>query len=68
MCRPELCRNFNFGEHGSSAGQFYKQFLATVRLNNESVPWGELDLSYLEPGRWVTFLLSLFGGGVGGGS
>jgi alpha-1,3-mannosyl-glycoprotein beta-1,2-N-acetylglucosaminyltransferase len=48
-----VCRNFNFGEHGSSAGQFYRQFLKPVQLANESVPWTELDLSYLQPERWV---------------
>lgn len=35
-----------------SAGQFYRQFLKPIRLNNETVPWREMDLSYLEPERW----------------
>ncbi len=49
--RPEVCRTYNFGEFGSSEGQFFRQFLQPIVLANESVPWGQMDLSYLEPGR-----------------
>ena len=51
--RPEVCRTYNFGEFGSSEGQFFRQFLQPIVLANESVPWGQTDLSYLEPGRCV---------------
>lgn len=52
-CRPEVCRNFNFGKEGSSEGEAYDAFLAPIRLNTEAVPWRELNLTYLEPNRWA---------------
>ncbi|GAB4813763.1 hypothetical protein N2152v2_000809 [Parachlorella kessleri] len=51
--RPEVCRTYNFGEFGSSEGQFFRQFLQPIVLANESVPWGQMDMSYLEPGRYA---------------
>ncbi|CAA0837034.1 Alpha-1-3-mannosyl-glycoprotein 2-beta-N-acetylglucosaminyltransferase [Striga hermonthica] len=35
--RPEVCRTYNFGEHGSSMGQFFKQYLEPIRLNDVQV-------------------------------
>ncbi|KAF7126898.1 hypothetical protein RHSIM_Rhsim11G0198000 [Rhododendron simsii] len=32
--RPEVCRTYNFGEHGSSFGQFFKQYLEPIKLND----------------------------------
>ncbi|RZC48603.1 hypothetical protein C5167_017027 [Papaver somniferum] len=32
--RPEVCRTYNFGEHGSSMGQFFKQYLEPIKLND----------------------------------
>ncbi|TMX05662.1 hypothetical protein EJD97_012143 [Solanum chilense] len=32
--RPEVCRTYNFGEHGSSLGQFFKQYLEPIKLND----------------------------------
>ncbi|KAE9609508.1 hypothetical protein Lal_00020419 [Lupinus albus] len=45
--RPEVCRTYNFGEHGSSLGQFFKQYLEPIKLNEVQVDWKSLDLSYL---------------------
>ncbi|KAK9802802.1 hypothetical protein WJX73_008081 [Symbiochloris irregularis] len=50
--RPEICRNFNFGERGSSKGQFFKKFLQYTRLNDVDVDWMHTDLSYLEARRY----------------
>lgn len=44
---PEICRTYNFGEHGSSMGQFYKQYLEPIKLNDVHVDWKTMDLSYL---------------------
>ncbi|KAI9123906.1 hypothetical protein K1719_005206 [Acacia pycnantha] len=43
----EVCRTYNFGEHGSSLGQFFKQYLEPIRLNDVQVDWKSMDLSYL---------------------
>jgi alpha-1,3-mannosyl-glycoprotein beta-1,2-N-acetylglucosaminyltransferase len=45
--RPEVCRTFNFGEHGASMGQFYSQYLAPIKLNNVLVDWKSKDLGFL---------------------
>ncbi|KAM3695851.1 hypothetical protein ACB098_07G165200 [Castanea mollissima] len=45
--RPEVCRTYNFGEHGSSMGQFFKQYLEPIKLNDVQVDWKSMDLSYL---------------------
>lgn len=37
--RPEICRTYNFGEHGSSGGQFYYSYLVPIKLNTADVPW-----------------------------
>ena len=49
--RPEICRNFNFGEQGSSQGQFFRQYLMHTRLNDADVDWAHTDLSYLDRNR-----------------
>ncbi|PIA56872.1 hypothetical protein AQUCO_00700911v1, partial [Aquilegia coerulea] len=45
--RPEVCRTYNFGEHGSSMGQFFKQYLEPIKMNDVHVDWKSMDLSYL---------------------
>ncbi|XP_078162032.1 alpha-1,3-mannosyl-glycoprotein beta-1,2-N-acetylglucosaminyltransferase isoform X1 [Carex rostrata] len=45
---PEVCRTYNFGEHGSSMGQFFQQYLQPIRLNDVQVNWKSADLSYLK--------------------
>lgn len=44
---PEVCRTYNFGEHGSSLGQFFQQYLAPIKLNDFPVDWKSRDLSYV---------------------
>ena len=50
--RPEVCRTYNFGEKGSSHGQYYRRFLKPIKLNDEDVDWSSQDLTYLEPARY----------------
>ncbi|PON75240.1 Glycosyl transferase [Parasponia andersonii] len=50
---PEVCRTYNFGEHGSSMGQFYKQYLEPIKLNDILVDWQSMDLSYLTEGKYA---------------
>ncbi|XP_019165516.1 PREDICTED: alpha-1,3-mannosyl-glycoprotein 2-beta-N-acetylglucosaminyltransferase isoform X4 [Ipomoea nil] len=45
--RPEVCRTYNFGEHGSSLGQFFNRFLAPIKLNDVQIDWKSMDLNYL---------------------
>ncbi|XP_020703665.1 alpha-1,3-mannosyl-glycoprotein 2-beta-N-acetylglucosaminyltransferase isoform X1 [Dendrobium catenatum] len=49
---PEICRTYNFGEHGSSMGQFFKQYLEPIKLNDVHVDWKSVDLSYLMEGEY----------------
>ncbi|XP_059654140.1 alpha-1,3-mannosyl-glycoprotein 2-beta-N-acetylglucosaminyltransferase isoform X4 [Cornus florida] len=51
--RPEVCRTYNFGEHGSSLGQFFKQYLEPIKLNDVQVDWKRMDLSYLMEDKYV---------------
>lgn len=46
--QPEVPRSHTFGERGVSAGQYYKNFLLPVKLNNRFTPFTTMDLSYLE--------------------
>ncbi|XP_020581967.1 alpha-1,3-mannosyl-glycoprotein 2-beta-N-acetylglucosaminyltransferase [Phalaenopsis equestris] len=49
---PEICRTYNFGEHGSSMGQFFKQYLEAIKLNDVLVDWKSMDLSYMMEGEY----------------
>ncbi|KAF6168162.1 hypothetical protein GIB67_011547 [Kingdonia uniflora] len=51
--RLEVCRTYNFGEHGSSMGQFIKQYLEPIKLNDVHVDWKSMDLSYLMEGNYL---------------
>ncbi|XP_010270494.1 PREDICTED: alpha-1,3-mannosyl-glycoprotein 2-beta-N-acetylglucosaminyltransferase isoform X2 [Nelumbo nucifera] len=51
--RPEVCRTYNFGEHGSSMGQFFKQYLEPIKLNDVQVDWKSMDLSYLMEDNYI---------------
>ncbi|PKA53987.1 Alpha-1,3-mannosyl-glycoprotein 2-beta-N-acetylglucosaminyltransferase [Apostasia shenzhenica] len=57
--RPEICRTYNFGEHGSSMGQFFKQYLEPIKLNNVQVDWKEADLSYLLEGNFLKYFAKM---------
>jgi GNT-I family len=40
MCiRPEISRTFTFGENGVSKGQFFREHLSTIKLNDVPVDW-----------------------------
>ncbi|VAH69139.1 unnamed protein product [Triticum turgidum subsp. durum] len=54
--RPEVCRTYNFGEHGSSMGQFFDQYLKPIKLNNAHIDWNSEDLSYLTEVRFNLLL------------
>ncbi|XP_068324080.1 alpha-1,3-mannosyl-glycoprotein 2-beta-N-acetylglucosaminyltransferase-like [Pyrus communis] len=51
--RPEVCRTYNFGENGSSLGQFFKQYLEPIKLNDVPVDWKSMDLSYLMEDKYI---------------
>ncbi|KAK1273111.1 Alpha-1,3-mannosyl-glycoprotein 2-beta-N-acetylglucosaminyltransferase [Acorus gramineus] len=50
--RPEICRTYNFGEHGSSMGQFFNQYLRPIKMNDVRVDWTSMDLSYLKEDKF----------------
>ncbi|KAG0557639.1 hypothetical protein KC19_11G145500 [Ceratodon purpureus] len=50
--RPEVCRTYNFGEHGSSMGQFYYQYLVPIKLNDVLVDWKSKDMDMLSEERF----------------
>uniref|UniRef100_A0A1D1ZFI7 Alpha-1,3-mannosyl-glycoprotein 2-beta-N-acetylglucosaminyltransferase n=1 Tax=Anthurium amnicola TaxID=1678845 RepID=A0A1D1ZFI7_9ARAE len=57
--RPEVCRTYNFGEHGSSMGQFFKQYLEPIKLNDAYVDWKSMDLSYLTEKNFPKYFAKL---------
>ncbi|KAL4186430.1 hypothetical protein AMTRI_Chr09g14100 [Amborella trichopoda] len=57
--RPEICRTYNFGEHGSSLGQFFRQYLESIKLNDVLVDWKSKDLSYLQEEKFLKYFASL---------
>lgn len=57
--RPEVCRTYNFGEHGSSMGQFFKQYLEPIKMNDVQVDWKSMDLSYLMEDNFMKFFANI---------
>ncbi|KAK9667012.1 hypothetical protein RND81_14G226300 [Saponaria officinalis] len=57
--RPEVCRTYNFGEHGSSLGQFFSQYLEPIKLNDVNVNWKTMDLSYLMEDNYLRYFANL---------
>nr|AFK33869.1 unknown [Lotus japonicus] len=53
--RPEVCRTYNFGKHGSSLGQFFEQYLEPIKLNDVQVDWKSMDLSYLLEAKYAMY-------------
>uniref|UniRef100_A0A0X3NLM5 Alpha-1,3-mannosyl-glycoprotein 2-beta-N-acetylglucosaminyltransferase n=1 Tax=Schistocephalus solidus TaxID=70667 RepID=A0A0X3NLM5_SCHSO len=47
--RPEISRTITFGSSGVSGGQFYNTHLRFIQLNQQHVPFSNLNLSYLFP-------------------
>lgn len=47
IIHPEISRTFHFGIHGVSNSQ-YSEYLNSIKLNEQFVPFTQLDLSYLQ--------------------
>jgi hypothetical protein len=56
--RPEVSRNFNFGEKGASNGQFYKEHIALNKPNREFVNYSTLDVLQYSRGRYDPVFLT----------
>jgi len=50
--RPEVSRTLHYGKHGVSADQFQGKYMDTMLLNAQYVPFGTMDLSYLQEHDW----------------
>ncbi|XP_014442949.1 alpha-1,3-mannosyl-glycoprotein 2-beta-N-acetylglucosaminyltransferase [Tupaia chinensis] len=60
--RPEISRTMTFGRKGVSHGQFFDQHLKFIKLNQQFVPFTQLDLSYLQQGAYDRdFLARVYG-------
>ncbi|KAB1997285.1 hypothetical protein ERO13_D12G014000v2 [Gossypium hirsutum] len=57
--RPEVCRTYNFGEHGSSMGQFFEKYLAPIKMNDVKVDWKSQDLSYLTEDKYAQYFADI---------
>ncbi|KAK8658413.1 hypothetical protein V6N13_036620 [Hibiscus sabdariffa] len=57
--RPEVCRTYNFGEHGSSMGQFFQNYLQPIKMNNIKVDWNSQDLSYLLEDKFAKYFAGI---------
>ncbi|KAK5774405.1 alpha-1,3-mannosyl-glycoprotein 2-beta-N-acetylglucosaminyltransferase isoform X1 [Gossypium arboreum] len=57
--RPEVCRTYNFGEHGSSMGQFFEKYLAPIKMNDVKVDWKSQDLSYLTEEKYAQYFADI---------
>ncbi|TVU42919.1 hypothetical protein EJB05_09344, partial [Eragrostis curvula] len=52
---PSCCLdNFLFLNIGSSMGQFFKQYLEPIKLNDVHIDWNSEDLSYLGEDKFLT--------------
>jgi alpha-1,3-mannosyl-glycoprotein beta-1,2-N-acetylglucosaminyltransferase len=49
---PEVSRNHNFGEDGTTSGSFYHEFVATAVVNKRMLAGGFGDLRYLLSGAY----------------
>eukprot|EP00948_MAST-09A_sp_MAST-9A-sp1_P004102 g4102.t1 len=45
--RPEISRTKTFGETGTSNGEFFHNFLATIRLNDIPIDFERIDYEYI---------------------
>ncbi|XP_038997042.1 alpha-1,3-mannosyl-glycoprotein 2-beta-N-acetylglucosaminyltransferase-like [Hibiscus syriacus] len=57
--RPEVCRTYNFGEHGSSMGQFFQKYLEPIKINDKKVDWKSQDLSYLMEDKYAKYFADI---------
>lgn len=56
--RPEICRTYNFGEKGSSHGQYYRKYLQPIKINDEDIDWPHMNLQYLDLAAYDAWLIS----------
>ena len=54
---PEINRAYTFGSVGTSAGQFFDQYLKHIRLNTDNVDWQAVDVSYLQQPQYESWLM-----------
>ncbi|CAL9177794.1 unnamed protein product, partial [Musa hybrid cultivar] len=57
--RPEVCRTYNFGEHGSSMGQFFRQYLEPIKLNDVQVDWKSSNLTFLMEENFLKYFAKM---------
>ncbi|EFN51809.1 hypothetical protein CHLNCDRAFT_8691, partial [Chlorella variabilis] len=56
--RAAVCRTYNFGDIGSSSGQYFRLFLKPIKLNSgtgaQGRPWcsAQMDLGFLEQAQY----------------
>ncbi|KAG6410966.1 hypothetical protein SASPL_129039 [Salvia splendens] len=53
------CIHEDIFSQGSSMGQFFKQYLEPIKLNDVQVDWKSMDLSYLEEDKYVEHFADL---------
>ena len=53
---PEINRAYTFGSVGTSAGQFFDQYLKPIQLNSDNVDWQTVDVSYLQQRQYEAWL------------
>ncbi|CAM9456335.1 unnamed protein product [Ectocarpus fasciculatus] len=54
--RPEVCRTYHFGQKAGASRNQFSQLLNNIRLNEEAVPFREMDVSHLMPDAfWSRF-------------
>ncbi|CEF63593.1 Alpha-1,3-mannosyl-glycoprotein 2-beta-N-acetylglucosaminyltransferase [Strongyloides ratti] len=62
MCiRPEISRTSmtKFGAEGASKGYFFRNFLSRIKLNDISVDFSNLDLSYLTEKNYEKYYMNI---------
>ncbi|GBG85998.1 hypothetical protein CBR_g40811 [Chara braunii] len=57
--RPEVCRTYNFGEQGSSHGQYFAKYLQSIKMNDKDIDWSTKDLSYLLKDQYPEHFMNL---------
>eukprot|EP00958_Prasinococcus_capsulatus_P018375 scaffold2140_cov394-Prasinococcus_capsulatus_cf.AAC.29 len=61
----QVCRTYNFGEKGSSKGQFFRNYLKPIRKNEELVDWENRDLRFLLQPAYDKYFISIVAGAKG---
>ena len=56
---PEVNRVYTFGSEGSSQGQYFNKYLATIQLNKENIDWSRIDKEYLYSDQYDAWISAL---------